>query len=124
MTKKYISKYDISINAQGVHVSFSPLTGGGSVYYTDNEKLQGLLEKHHKFGKLFNLAEEPVVEQPVAEEPKEEPKSNGMKKIVVSCLDDAKEYLCENFGTSRTKLRSEKSIKENAAAHGIEFVGI
>lgn len=125
MTKKYISKSDISINASGVHVSFSALTGGGSVFYTDNKKLQDLLEKHPKFGKLFKLAETvtpaPAVKKPAAAQP-EAPK--GPKQIMVSCLEDAKEYLVDNFGISRTKLRSAKAIKDTAALKNIEFVGI
>ena len=36
----------------------------------------------------------------------------------------AKEYLCEKYEVSRTKLNSEKAIKEFAAGKNIEFVGI
>ena len=49
---------------------------------------------------------------------------NGLKTVVVSDPDAAKAYLAEHFGVSRTKLKSLKSIKETAAAHGIEFKGI
>lgn len=44
--------------------------------------------------------------------------------ISVSCPDDAKEYLVEKFGISRTKLRWLKQIKEQAEANGILFEGI
>jgi zinc transporter ZupT len=33
-------------------------------------------------------------------------------------------YLCEKYEVSRTKLNSEKAIKEFAAGKNIEFVGI
>lgn len=49
---------------------------------------------------------------------------NGLKTVVVSDPDAAKAYLAEHFGVSRTKLKFLKTIKETAAAHGIEFKGI
>lgn len=62
MLKKYIAKSCVSISVAlptggTTHVSFTPRTGGGSVYYTDNEKIQEGLKKHPKFGKLFKLDE-------------------------------------------------------------------
>ena len=47
-----------------------------------------------------------------------------LKKVAVSDLADAKDYLADTFGISRTALRSMKSIIEQAAAHGIEFEGL
>lgn len=62
--KKYTSKSDISLSVQmgsggSVRVSFSPVTGGGSVFYTDDSQLQAAMEKHAKFGKLFKEEEVP-----------------------------------------------------------------
>lgn len=121
MTKKYISDSCISISVGKAHIAFSPVTGGGSIYYTDDTNLQEAIEKHYKFGTLFKLAPEekkPAVSKPA---PKKEV---GPNKVAVACLEDAKEYLSEKFGISRTKLRSEKAIKEAAAQNDIEFVGI
>lgn len=126
MTKKYIAYSHVAINVvlpksgKGMHVSFTPVTGGGSVYVTNNEDIQKALERHSRFGKLFKIdinykEEEPVVEEAAAVE---EPKVKVMK---MASLDDAKAYLADNFGISRTKLRSKKQIEEAAAANGIEF---
>lgn len=49
------------------------------------------------------------------------PESATVQKIEVPSLEDAKAYLVENFGISRTKLRSRKQIEEAGAANGIEF---
>lgn len=123
MIKKYIAKSDISLSVGKKHVSFRALTGGGSVYYTENEALQKALEAHHKYGKLFKVA--PVEAVHVSKPKKEEPaKPAGPKQVVVTCLEDAKEYLVDTYELSRTKLRSKQSIVEAAAAKGIEFVGI
>lgn len=46
----------------------------------------------------------------------------NIQKIVVPSLEDAKTYLVENFGISRTKLRSRKQIEDAAAANGVNFV--
>ena len=128
-TKRYIAKSHISISVNtskgNAHITFSPLTGGNkSAYYTDNEELQKALESHPRFGKLFRLdpSFQPVEETKKAEAEVAAPKR--VKKVQGSCLDDAKEYLCEKYEISRTKLNSEKAIKEYASSKNIEFVGI
>lgn len=47
-----------------------------------------------------------------------------LKQVTVSDLAAAKDYLADKFGISRTTLRSKKAIVEQAAAKGIEFVGL
>ena len=190
MLKKYQSKSSISLSVlmntgKSVHVSFDSLTGGGSIFYTDDEELQEALAKHHKYGRLFKEVElvkpvaepapkkKPVVKQkPVVKEEEvedvedidvvddtedevdeteyetteenaedeatedeateenaeevqehEAPVATG-KQIHVTNLEDAKNYLADNLGVSRTKLRSKKAILEVAEANGIVFVGI
>lgn len=138
-TKTYQSKSDISISVlmedKSTHVSFSPITGTGSIFTTDNVKLQAAIEKHHNFGKLFTLREETRVEKV-----KKERKSGGVEKVCidekdidngnemtvveVSCPEDAKEYLADKFEVSRTSMKSVKAIKDIAAVHHIEFAGI
>ena len=59
-TKKYIAKSHIGItvsvgNNRYTHVSFSAVTRGGSVFYTNDENLQKALESHPRYGKLFKL---------------------------------------------------------------------
>lgn len=188
--KKYIAKSHISLSVRvsdkaSAHITFSALTGGGSVFYTDDENLQQALEKHHKFGKLFkedktfteqtavkkakaatpvkveattkpattpnptedNNAEDKKADDNNAEDKKADDNTpinptesdmddsnaeedntteaeGNVTKITITCLDDAKDYLSEKFGISRTKLRSKKAIEEAAADNGIEFVGI
>lgn len=128
MLKKYQSSSHVVLNVvmeggQNVHLSFDPLTGGGSSFTTADEKLQAALERHRHYGKLFTGCE--VQETPVEEAPvTDEPQAGGVKQVPVSSLDDAKEYLADNYGYSRTKLRSKTQILAAAAEKGIEFVGI
>lgn len=92
------------------------------MFITDSEDLQKALEAHRKFGKLYKIDisyDEPVQ----TEEPQEqETEAAAVKKVEVASLDDAKNYLVENFDISRTKLRSKKQIEDAAAANGIEFI--
>ena len=50
-----------------------------------------------------------------------QPVQSNEKVVDVASLDDAKAYLVDNFGISRTKLRSKKQIEEAAAANGVVF---
>lgn len=47
---------------------------------------------------------------------------SGLKEVKVSDPGKAKDYLAEEFGAQRTKLKTEKQIEETAAAYGIKFV--
>lgn len=136
MLKKYTSKTHPSVNivlpsGKSLHVSFTPITGGSSVYYTKDEAVQKGLESHYKFGKLFKLAatidEEKLAAAKQAEEEAAKKAADGegkLKEITVACVDDAKDYLSEKYGVSRTKIRSIKAVQEAAATYGIVFVGI
>lgn len=131
MIKRYKSKSAISVNVvlrkgKSMHVSFTVQSDGSSVYLTENEEVQYGLEHHYKYGKLFYLvsardAGEVKDEKQEAEADKPESK---MRKVKVSDLAAAKDFLADTFGVSRTSLRSEKSIVEAAKEHHIEFVGL
>jgi len=138
MLKKYKAKSQVCLNVvlesgKSLHVSFKPVTGGSSAYYTENPAIQKALESHYKFGKLFkvddNFAKEReqkaknAAEQNTAAEKKEE-KAGQLREVTVSCADDAKDYLSDKYGISRTKIRSIKAIQETAAQYGIVFKGI
>ena len=49
---------------------------------------------------------------------------NGLRKVTVSDIAAAKDYLADTIGISRTSMRSTKSILQKAAENGIEFVGL
>lgn len=106
------------------HITFAPLTGGGSVYYTADEQVQNALEQHPKYGKLFKEDALYQDNRAVVAKPKVEKKQKDINEVQVSCLDDAKDYLSEKFGISRTKLRSQEGIEKAAAANGVRFIGL
>ena len=158
MIKTYKANTNVSINVvltskKNLHISFIPLSNGGSTFTTDNEEIMNAIESHYNFGKLFRLhctqdeSKKKVTNVLKLPENKEKQKTdenpiqtenNGqndetsteeteteptLKRVNVSDLASAKDYLADTFGISRTALRSMKAITEQAAVYGIEFIG-
>lgn len=48
----------------------------------------------------------------------------NLTKVNVTDLEDARDYLSDKFGISRSKIRSQKAVREAAEANGIVFVGL
>ena len=133
MKKHYKSKTAISINVvlkskKSMHIAFTAQSDGSSVYTTDNPDVQYALEHHYKYGKLFKLvrteSEADIKAKKEAEEAAANEKKDDIRKVSVSDLAAAKDFLADTFGISRTSLRSEKAIMEAAKAQNIEFEGL
>lgn len=133
MTKHYSSDSQIAVNVvlssgKSMHVSFTPLSNGSSVYSTDSEDVQEALERHYRFGSLFVLdhSDDPdgSVDSEVDTGPGTDHKGEDFKPVKVSDIGEAKDYLADTFGVSRTSLRSQKAILEAAKANGIVFEGL
>ena len=127
MKKLYKSRSSISVNVvlrskKSMHISFTAQSDGSSVYATDSEEEQYALEHHYKYGKLFKLVStEDNVTNETNEPDETDKESGGMRKVNVSDIAAAKDFMADTFGISRTSLRSEKAILEAAKAHNIEF---
>ena len=134
MTKHYISDSHIAINVtldggESMHLSFIALSNGGSVFSTDSEELQNAIERHYRFGDLFTLdhIKEPKNTSETANEEYtsvKESEDGNIQKVTVNDLGEAKNYLADTLGISRTSLRSLKTILEVAKANNIEFEGL
>ena len=152
--KTYSSKYCVSLNVKiagggYMHVSFSPMTGGGSRYCTGDFAVQEALERHPKFGRLFSLDGAEKTHGPAAEPPgtvveggnggplgeedgaseldgvlEAVPVDGDGRTVRVDSLSEAREYLSEHFGISRTKMRNKAAILEAAEGVGISFEGV
>lgn len=133
MIKHYSSDSQIALNivlnnGKSTHITFIPLSSGGSVYSTSVEEIQNALEKHYRFGDLFvlNHSENDTLPHTEKVSSKKRPISeeNNLQVVSVNDLGEAKDFLAETFGVSRTSLKSQKSIIEIAKANGIEFDGL
>lgn len=133
MIKHYKSKTSIAINVvlkskKNMHVAFTPQSDRSSVYTTDNPDVQYALEHHYKYGELFKLvsteSEADIKAKKEADEAAANEKKDEIRKVSVSDLAAAKDFLADTFGISRTSLRSEKAILAAAKEHHIEFEGL
>lgn len=135
MKKYYSSDSHIAINVllengNSMHIAFTPISNGGSVYNTEVEVIQNALENHYRYNDLFVLDREEDTNAPIeeptqnTEEDPNQAEESNIRKVKVHDLGEAKDYLAETFGVSRTSLRGQKAILEAAKANNIEFEGL
>lgn len=123
--KAYTNLYlTVQYEGHSRHIQFDALsTGSTSVFMTDDPKMQKAIESHPLFNKLIEAEEvkpEPAVQQSV-------PGQGNVPapvEIVVSGPDDAKEYIADTFGISRSQLRTVEAIKKAAAENHVVFKGL
>jgi len=124
-----------------IHFSGGALTGYGvtpAEYSTDDLLVQRIIESsdYFKTGKIQLLRSVEVEgkgrevlgkkDKPAAEHDTqpEEAKEEPLTEVAVSDLEEAKEYLVEQYGVARSKLRSRVAIVDSARENGIVFLGI
>lgn len=102
------------------HITFEPDTTGYAYYSTADEAEQKAIEAHPLFNKMFVVkdAPAPAVAKKTAATTVEK------KEVEVTSAADAKQYLVDTFGISRTKIQSTADIKKYAEQNGVVFVGI
>ena len=131
MKKYYSSDSHIAINVllengNSMHIAFTPISNGGSTYNTEEEVIQNALENHYRYNDLFEEDTNAPIEEPTqnTEEDPNQAEESNIRKVKVNDLGEAKDYLAETFGVSRTSLRGQKAILEAAKANNIEFEGL
>ncbi len=119
------SKITVSVYVSGRKktISFFPLTNG-SQYTTEDINEQNALEGNAWFGDKYFI--ERVDNEEKKEEVKEEVKPivDVEKKITVSSISDALDYLIKEFNASEKQLTGKRKIKAFAKEKNIEFVGL
>lgn len=134
MYKKYQAGTDLSfsvmVDNERVRVVFDGKTMGCSIYGTRDEKLQKAIESHYWFNDKFFLVEA-VDEKKEAAEAKKRAAAKTKKKVadekkthIVTDFEDARDYLAETFGVSRSKLKTKEDILSIAKEKGVELEGL
>lgn len=134
MYKKYQAGTDLSFSVmvgnERVRVVFEGKTMGCSIYGTRDEKLQKAIESHYWFNDKFFLVET-VDEKKEAAEAKKRAAAKTKKKAaeekkthIVTDFEDARDYLAETFGVSRSKLKTKEDILAIAKEKGVELEGL
>ena len=134
MYKKYQAGTDLSFSVmvgnERVRVVFEGKTMGCSIYGTRDGKLQKAIESHYWFNDKFFLVEA-VDEKKEAAEAKKRAAAKTKKKAaeekkthIVTDFEDARDYLAETFGVSRSKLKTKEDILSIAKENGVELEGL
>lgn len=115
--KTYTARSEMCINVRVGercrHVAFIPRTMGGSSFATDDPSLQSAIEHHRYFGNRILLARsQSAAPPPPAAAP-------SVTTVDVHSLAEAKDYVVERLGISRTKLRTSEQIFAVAKEKGI-----
>ena len=134
MFKKYQAGTDLAFSVmvgdERMRIVFEGKTMGGSVYMTRDTKVQKAIESHYWYKDKFFLAES-VDEKKEAAEAKKKDAAKAKKKMadekkthVVTDVEDAKDYLAETFGVSRSKMKTKEDILAIAKEKGVELEGL
>lgn len=134
MFKKYQAGTDLAFSVmvgnERMRINFEGKTMGCSVYMTRDHKVQKAIESHYWFKDKFFLVET-VDEKKEAAEVKKKAAAKTKKNVadekkihVVTDFEDAKDYLAETFGVSRSKMKTKEDILSIAKEKGVELEGL
>lgn len=133
MFKKYQAGTDLAFSVmvgdERMRIIFEGKTMGCSVYMTRDPKVQKAIESHYWYKDKFFLVESVDEKKEAAEAKKkvadEKKKVADEKKThVVTDVEDAKDYLAEAFGVSRSKMKTKEDILNIAKEKGVELEGL
>lgn len=120
--------FSVMVGNERMRIVFEGKTMGSSVYMTRDPKVQKAIESHYWFKDKFFLAES-IDEKKEAAEVKN--KAAAKKKVAdekkthsVTDFEDAKDYLAETFGVSRSKMKTKEDILAIAKEKGVELEGL
>lgn len=133
MLKTYQGNSDLAFNVkidEGYkRIVFDGQSLGTSIYSTRDTKEQKAIESHYWFNDKFWL-EETVDEKKLEAEAKKKVAART-KKIAeekktycVTDIADAKDYLADTFGVSRTKMKTKEDVLAVAKEFGVELEGL
>ncbi len=132
--KTYHAKSELCINVRldgGCrHVAFIPHTMGGSSLTTGDTKLQQAIEHHRFFGTLITAT---VVREEAREAGQSPATDSGNAQarslsdagdlepevVEFASFSDAKDYVADRWGVSRTLLKTREHIADFAYKHGV-----
>lgn len=134
MFKKYQAGTDLAFSVmvgnERMRIVFEGKTMGCSVYMTRDPKVQKAIESHYWFKDKFFLAES-IDEKKEAAEVKKKAAVKNNKKVtddkkthVVTDVEDAKDYLAETYGVSRSKMKTKEDILAIAKEKGVKLEGL
>lgn len=122
--------FSVMVGNERMRIIFEGKSTGSSVYMTREPKVQKAIESHYWFNDKFFLAES-IDEKKEAADVKKKAAAKTKKKAadekkthVVTDFEDAKDYLAETYGVSRSKMKTKEDILAIAKEKGVELEGL
>lgn len=122
--------FSVMVGNERMRIVFEGKSTGSSVYMTRDPKVQKAIESHYWFKDKFFLVES-IDEKKEAAEAKKKAAAKAKKKEadekkthVVTDVEDAKDYLAETYGVSRSKMKTKEDILAIANEKGVELEGL
>lgn len=122
--------FSVMVGDERMRIVFEGKTMGNSVYMTRDPNIQKAIESHYWFNDKFFLAES-IDEKKEAAEEKKKAAAKTKKKVadekkthVVTDVEDAKDYLAETYGVSRSKMKTKEDILAIAKEKCVELEGL
>lgn len=121
--------FSVMVGNERMRIIFEGKSVGCSVYMTRDPKVQKAIESHYWFNDKFFLVESIDEKKEAAEAKKKAAAKNKKvadekKTHVVTDVEDAKDYLAETFGVSRSKMKTKEDILDIAKEKGVELEGL
>lgn len=114
--------FSVMVGDERMRIIFEGKTMGCSVYMTRDPKVQKAIESHYWFNDKFFLVES-IDEKKEAADAKKKV-ADEKKTHVVTDVEDAKDYLAETYGVSRSKMKTKEDILAIAKEKGVELEGL
>ncbi len=121
--------FSVQVDGGRRRIVFDAQSRGTSIYSTRDAKVQKAIESHYWFGDKFWLLEE-VDEKKLEAEAKKKAAAKAKKTeeekktYQVDNIGDAKDYLADNFGISRSKMKTVEDVKAIARENNVELEGL
>lgn len=127
-----IVSISVFIDGRNIDVNFMPVSNyhageGGSVFTTDDEKIQEALERSNNFGQIYHLDSSDDAGKASHGDTKTTDTSvvdGELKQVEVSSIEDAKAWLVDNCGWKPTARPTKTGIAKVASSYGYVFVGL
>ena len=122
--------FSVMVGDERMRIVFEGKSTGSSFYMTRDPKVQNAIESHYWFNDKFFLVES-IDEKKEAAEAKKKAAAKTKKKVddekkthVVTDFEDAKDYLADTYGVSRSKMKTKEDILAISKEKGVELEGL
>lgn len=121
--------FNVSVDGKLRRIVFDGQSKGTSIYSSRDTKEQKAIESHHWYGDKFVILEqidekkqEAEVKKKAAAKAKKE--AEDVKTHQVADIAEAKEYLADTFGVSRSKMKTKDDVLAVAKENNVVLEGL